>query len=135
MDQESGIRNHGRRPCLRYAGGKASRYFKFIILASLFLIPLTTLAQPRSPLQPGLQQEILDYSRQAAATGFGLAESSLADVDLRVFAARAAQGILMWIGILVTIFIMYGGFLYMTSGGNSEKTDKSKQIISRAVLV
>ena len=40
----------------------------------------------------------------------------------------------MWIGILVTIFIMYGGFLYMTSAGNSEKTDKSKQIISRAVI-
>lgn len=43
MNQKSRIKNHGRRPCLRRNGGKASRYFNSIIHYSLFIILFATL--------------------------------------------------------------------------------------------
>ncbi len=42
--------------------------------------------------------------------------------------------VLGFLGVLVTLIILYGGFVWMTSAGNSEKVDRAKRIIINAVI-
>ena len=37
-------------------------------------------------------------------------------------------------GVVVILFLVYGGFIYMTSAGNDEQTEKAKKILINAVL-
>jgi len=38
------------------------------------------------------------------------------------------------VGIVLVILIIYGGFLWMTAGGNEEQVTKAKRIIKNAVI-
>lgn len=111
------------------AWSKLSIALLFYICALLFA---AAPAQAQSPLSPELQQEILGLGQQAAAIGLG--ERALADVDLRLYAVRIVRGALAMVGILVLAMIVYGGFMYMTSGGNEEKVTKARTIIVRTVI-
>jgi uncharacterized membrane protein len=42
--------------------------------------------------------------------------------------------VLSLIGVVFVIFLIYGGFLWMTASGNETKTDKSKQIIKESII-
>lgn len=52
-------------------------------------------------------------------------------VDMTVNFIKWALGFL---GLVAVIFIIIGGYMYMTSGGNEEKTEKAKQYIKNAVI-
>jgi len=38
------------------------------------------------------------------------------------------------IGVIIFIYIIYGGFLYLTSQGNADQTKKAQQIIVFAII-
>jgi len=38
------------------------------------------------------------------------------------------------LGIIIVIMMVYGGFLWMTAGGNSDQVDKAKKIIINATI-
>lgn len=40
-----------------------------------------------------------------------------------------ANWVLAIVGIIAVIFILYGGFLYITAGGNDEQVQKGKNVI------
>ena len=61
-------------------------------------------------------------------------EIELGGGDIRVMIARIINVALGLLGIVALLLILYGGFLWMTAGGNSEKLDKAKKIILRAVI-
>lgn len=42
--------------------------------------------------------------------------------------------ILGFLGLVAVLFVIYGGFLYVTSAGNNEKVDQGKKIITYAVV-
>lgn len=42
--------------------------------------------------------------------------------------------VLGFLGILTTLLILWGGFQWMTSAGNSDQVDKAKKIISAGVI-
>lgn len=52
-------------------------------------------------------------------------------VDITINFVKWALGFL---GLVAVIFIIIGGYMYMTSGGNEEKTEKAKQYIKNAVI-
>lgn len=58
----------------------------------------------------------------------------LPDTDPRVIAARIVNVFLGFMGIVLVVLIIYAGFLYMTSGGDSEKTDRAKTLIRNAII-
>lgn len=58
----------------------------------------------------------------------------LPSTDPRVVAVRIINVALGVIGIIMVSLIVYAGFLYMTSGGEAEKTTKAKKIILNAVI-
>ncbi len=65
--------------------------------------------------------------KQAAATG-------LATTDIRIIIARVIRAVLGLLGIIVLGFILYGGFVWMTAGGDTNKIDKAKKILTNSVI-
>ena len=80
---------------------------------------------PKSPLQPGLLEEILDIGRQAAAIGLG--EDALYDLDLRLFVMRIVRQLLSLVGVLFVAYLVYGGALWMTAAGAEENRVKGRK--------
>ncbi len=89
----------------------------FLSLAVLFLLGGQVLAQVNAGLTPE----------------FG-AQAGLGTTDIRLTIARIIRAILGFLGVLALIIILYGGFVYMTSGGNEEKIAKAKKILVNAVI-
>jgi hypothetical protein len=88
-----------------------------IFFAVIFLLPETVFAQ--------------------TAGDFGtdkLSSVNLGNQDLQKTISGIINVFLGFLGILATIIILYGGFVWMTSGGNAEKIDKAKRILINGVI-
>lgn len=54
--------------------------------------------------------------------------------SLPLIAARVIQALLGLVGTVFIVLFIYGGFLYMTSGGNDEKIKKGKDLLKNAII-
>ena len=54
--------------------------------------------------------------------------------DLPVVVGNIINIVLSLLGLVAVIFIIIGGFMWMTSAGNEEKLKKAKTMISAAVI-
>lgn len=61
-------------------------------------------------------------------------EIALQGGDPRVIAARIVRAALGFLGIVALIIVLYGGFVWMTSGGNEEKIATAKKILINGVI-
>lgn len=59
---------------------------------------------------------------------------NLSQADPRTIAANLINEVLKFVGILLLIMILWGGFLYMLSGGDEEKTKKATGVIRNAII-
>ncbi len=89
----------------------------FIVTLSLFIVSDVALAQSVQPTDFGIEQ--------AAATG-------LPANDIRVVIARIIQALLGFLGLVILVLILYGGFLWMTAGGNEEQIGRAKKTLANA---
>ena len=55
-------------------------------------------------------------------------------VDLKATVLNIITFLLGLLGLIAVVFIIYAGFIWMTAGGNEDKVDKAKQIISSASI-
>lgn len=62
------------------------------------------------------------------------ANMPLGNTDPRLVASRIINIALGFLGVLALGFILYAGFLWMTSGGNQDKVDKAKKILINASI-
>lgn len=62
------------------------------------------------------------------------AATVLPDTDPRVIAARIINVFLGLVGIILVSLILYAGFLWMTSGGETEKIERAKKYIRNAII-
>ena len=71
-----------------------------------------------------------------ATADFGLdtANPGLGDNNIKDIATSIINIALGFLGVITVGFILYGGFVWLTAGGSSEKVDKAKKIIIRAVI-
>ncbi len=60
---------------------------------------------------------------------FGLATTGLKETAIKII-----QYLLGFLGILAISLILYGGFLWMTSGGNPQKIEKAKKTLIAALI-
>jgi cytochrome bd-type quinol oxidase subunit 2 len=60
--------------------------------------------------------------------------TNLTDEDPRVLAARLINVILRLTGLVLVVFIVYAGYLWMTSVGDEEQITKAKNIISSCAI-
>ena len=92
----------------------------FLIIFLVFLIwPLTTSAvdsvNPLANLK-GATPDLLQKGYIYQVTG------------------QVVQGVLGFIGVLFIVMIIYGGFVWMTAGGDSGKVQKAKDTIIKATI-
>lgn len=55
--------------------------------------------------------------------------SGLGQEDLRLVVARIIRTFLTVLGVIAVIIVIYGGFTWMTAGGEAEKVEKAKKIL------
>jgi len=58
----------------------------------------------------------------------------LGTADLESTVVNIIQWVLGFLGLIAVIFILYGGFVWMTASGNEEKVSKAKKVITAAVI-
>ena len=80
---------------------------------------------------------VFSIAVSASAQTYGLEYSSILELGTRglksmVFAVINAM--LGFLGVLAITLILYGGFLWMTSGGVPEKVNKAKRVLISAVI-
>ncbi len=71
---------------------------------------------------------------QSDATSQLGAATLLPQTPLPIIIARIIRAVLGVMGIVLTLLILYAGFLYMTAGGDQAKTAKAKNIIKNAAI-
>lgn len=54
--------------------------------------------------------------------------------SFRTLARTIVNFFLYFLGFVATVMIIYGGILYVTSGGNDESTGKAKKILMYAIV-
>ncbi len=65
----------------------------------------------------------------AGQAGLGSGET-----NPEIIIGRIVQTVLAILGVVFTLLIAYGGFLWMTAGGDPGKVDKAKGMISNAII-
>ncbi len=104
-------------PMLRPKAVKKLILASLLILVSFLLIPHLAFAQ--------------------AADQFGVNEAAklgLGGADLKVIIARIVQIFFGFLGIIAVLIVMYGGFIWMTAGGDVAKIEKAKKLLVNAVI-
>lgn len=64
----------------------------------------------------------------------GEATGLSAGVDLRVTIGNIIRIILGFVGVIAIVLVLYGGFVYMTSGGEEAKVAKAKKILINSFI-
>lgn len=107
---------------------KNKLFLGILLVATLFP---TTSPVHAAGTSTGFAAEMRAQTQAAAGAdgaGFGIAQ------DPRRTAARIVQVFLSIIGVLLLIYITYGGALIFTSAGSEDKINEGKSVIRRAVL-
>jgi hypothetical protein len=58
----------------------------------------------------------------------------LGTTDLKGTVINIIQWVLGLLGLIAVVMILYGGFMWMTAGGNEDKVSTAKKIITAAVI-
>jgi amino acid transporter len=92
---------------------KIKKISKHLALALVFLLPgMAVLAQTGD-----------------VVGNLNLVNSNLPDVIVNII-----NYLLAFLALLAVIMILFGGFQWLTAGGNEEKVDKAKKILTAAVI-
>ena len=67
--------------------------------------------------------------KQSVGTTFALGTADLESTVIQI-----VQWVLGLLGLIAVIMIIYGGFIWLTAGGNEDKIGSAKRIISAAVV-
>lgn len=60
--------------------------------------------------------------------------AGLVKTDVAVFVGNIIRAVLALLGVIVLIFMVYGGYLWMMSGGNDQMVKKAKDILINATI-
>lgn len=65
-----------------------------------------------------------EFLREAGYTTFETGQG-----DVRVFMAGLVQSVLSLVGVIFFIVVLYGGFIWLTAGGNEEQVKKAQGLL------
>lgn len=106
------------------------KYFIFLIIISFCLTVISTYAQatppitPTAPLSPKTNTKPVELPNPLGKD----------NPKPEVIIGKVIQKALGVVGSLALVMFIYGGIVWMTSAGNSEKVEKGKNIIVWAVI-
>ena len=71
---------------------------------------------------------------QVDLQAFGDAAGFSTDESIGVIIARLIRSFLGVLGIIAVSLVIYGGFIWMTAGGNAERVTKAKKLLANAAI-
>ncbi len=95
--------------------------FSVLIIGALFFLKNFALAQTTSAPDLGLTTDV--------ANNIGLPTT-----DIRLIVAKIIRVALGLLGIVAVVLILYGGFIWMTAGGDEERISQAKKILINAII-
>ncbi len=96
--------------------------FLFLALSGLTLSKLPALAA-------------IDFTAQGPDLGVKYpGYAGLSDVDPRITTAKLIRIALSVLGTVFLVIVLYGGFLWMTAGGNEDRVSDAKKWIASGVI-
>ncbi len=104
---------------------KKSKFLLYILVVVLIVVSFCFIKV--SPVLAQVQKQDLLSNQFVKNT-------NLATTDIRVLIARIIRGFLGLLGVIALSLIVYAGFLWMTSGGDTNKIDNAKKILINAVI-
>ena len=96
-----------------------------LILAAGLTIATGAQAQGLTSIKAGLGN---------AGTSSGLKDQSAQNTTLESMVGRLISSLLSLVGLLLLVYLIYGGFKYMTAGGDSKGVQEATSIIRNAVI-
>lgn len=101
---------------------KNLKIFKFALITAAFFAVFLFFSQAvlAVALEPGF----------APVAG----EIALPTADIRIVIVRIINISLGFLGIIVVLFVLYGGFLWLTSGGDERKVETAKTVIKNSII-
>ncbi len=107
-----------------------SRIFPWFIAASLILAPVAFPMAAAADITP----ESTGLVQAAGPAGLSNACGDDTKACLAQIIGSVIKIALGFVEVLLFIYLLYGGFLWMTSGGNEEGVKKAKMMIRNAVV-
>ncbi len=111
--------------------------FKVTAITTLFLLAVFSLpaALPGDFIYSANAQSMADPNSELL-TGLQVIKEPLggSDTDIRIIIARIIRVALGLVGIVVLGFMLYGGFLWMTAGGNEDQIDTAKKVLLNTTI-
>lgn len=102
------------------------------------MVALGFLVSPFFVLEPSVLAQGPDFGLSNAASKSGIPgwEKPITDAPTSVQSTIGALigAALTFVGVIFLILVIYGGIMWMTSGGNEEKAGKAKKLIATAVI-
>src|SRR3989338_6869410 len=98
------------------------KFVTYIFTISIILIPIFVFAS-------GAEDALVGLQTSAYESGVGSP-----DTDISVFVGNIIRALLGLLGVLILIFILYGGYLWLASGGNEQMVKKAKDILTSAFI-
>lgn len=102
------------------------KILKSLPLSLLLLIVLVTPAHAQTESWSGVCV--------ADGTGYGAADGVATIQGLQCLIANLLQTAITILGLLGFVMILYGGFKYLISGGNTKHTDSARSTITYAII-
>lgn len=104
---------------------KTAMFAGAILLAVFLFLPANpvraqSISDPSSTLQEGVR--VISQPIGLPAT------------DIRLIVANIIRAALGLMGMVLLVLILYGGYLWMTAGGNEEQISKAKKVLLNAVI-
>ncbi len=92
---------------------------KKLITVGLLTLMIAMVAMPALALETGIEY--------GTYTGLGTQ-------DIREGIMSIIRVLIGFLGIIAIVIILWGGFVWLTSGGNEEKVGQAKQIITAGII-
>lgn len=109
-----------------------TRYYFLLLLVAMTLLvhlaPLDAVAQSSSS-SPGLLTNTLEKDVQPNAGSAKADQYSVAQI-----VGGVINAILSLLGVIFLALLVYGGFKWMTAGGEEEEVTKAKDVIKHAII-
>ena len=97
-----------------------------VVSTGSITLPLIALAQTNPNPFTTAQTNVSTVGNSAGVTN--------QSVDLYTIIGNVINIVLGFLGVLLLIYILYAGFLWMTAGGNEENIEKAKGYIKNAII-
>ncbi|MFB6181285.1 MAG: hypothetical protein ABEJ24_00090 [Candidatus Magasanikbacteria bacterium] len=105
-----------------------NNYFITIIF-SLFLVSFILPSQAAA-VEIGGQGSVLSNAAKEA----GYEPKKTDETTFAQQAGRIVKGAMSFLGIIFTVLMVYGGFLWMTARGNEDQVDRAQRIVTNSVI-